>query len=326
MSAPAPPTRRPHIPAAPANGGARPVTTTVLVVDDSAVDRRWVGSLVERRAGLQALYARSGAEALDLLERESPALVLTDLLMPELDGLALVQHMRALHPLIPVILMTAHGSERVALQALQQGAASYVPKRELSEMLAATIDQVLASAQAGRHQQRLHDCATAVDLRFALDNDPALVSALVSRIREEAARFGLFDENVLIRVDVALTESILNGIYHGNLEVSSDLRQDGDAAYRSAIERRRAQAPYRDRRLHVRATINRAEAVVVVRDDGPGFDPKTLPDPTDPANFERVGGRGLLLIRTFMDEVRFNPTGNELTMIKRRTTPHAASA
>jgi anti-sigma regulatory factor (Ser/Thr protein kinase) len=43
-----------------------------------------------------------------------------------------------------------------------------------------------------------------------------------------------------------------------------------------------------------------------------------LPDPTNPANLERVYGRGLLLVRTFMEEVRHNATGNEITMIKRR--------
>ena len=56
----------------------------------------------------------------------------------------------------------------------------------------------------------------------------------------------------------------------------------------------------------------------MVRDEGPGFDPATLPDPTDPSNLERVGGRGLLLIRTFMDEVRHNESGNEITFVKRR--------
>jgi len=44
-----------------------------------------------------------------------------------------------------------------------------------------------------------------------------------------------------------------------------------------------------------------------------------LPDPTDPANLERIGGRGLLLIRTFMDEVRHNDRGNEVTLVKRRS-------
>ena len=55
----------------------------------------------------------------------------------------------------------------------------------------------------------------------------------------------------------------------------------------------------------------------VIRDEGPGFDPSTLPDPRDPSNLERTAGRGLLLIRTFMDEVTFNKAGNQITMVKR---------
>ena len=60
-----------------------------------------------------------------------------------------------------------------------------------------------------------------------------------------------------------------------------------------------------------------AEAIYTVRDEGPGYDPSSLPDPTDPANVEKVSGRGLFLIRTFMDQVYHNETGNEITMIKR---------
>jgi hypothetical protein len=66
---------------------------------------------------------------------------------------------------------------------------------------------------------------------------------------------------------------------------------------------RRQEPPYRDRRVRVRATLTRAAAVYEIEDDGPGFDVSRLPDPTDPANLERVGGRGLMLIRAFMDAV-----------------------
>jgi len=55
----------------------------------------------------------------------------------------------------------------------------------------------------------------------------------------------------------------------------------------------------------------------VIRDQGPGFDPTSLPDPTAPENLEKVSGRGLLLMRTFMDEVHFNEVGNEVVLIKR---------
>ena len=59
------------------------------------------------------------------------------------------------------------------------------------------------------------------------------------------------------------------------------------------------------------------EAVFVVRDEGPGFDPNSLPDPTDPENLLKPSGRGIMLIRTFMDAVSFNEKGNEVTMVKR---------
>ena len=64
--------------------------------------------------------------------------------------------------------------------------------------------------------------------------------------------------------------------------------------------------------------MNQQEAVFVIRDEGEGFDPELLPDPTDPANLERVCGRGLLLIQTFMDHVEHNERGNQITMINNR--------
>jgi anti-sigma regulatory factor (Ser/Thr protein kinase) len=69
--------------------------------------------------------------------------------------------------------------------------------------------------------------------------------------------------------------------------------------------------------VEVEAHITRQEATFVIRDEGPGFDPRSLPDPTLPENIEKPCGRGLLLMRTFMDSVAFNSTGNEVTMIKR---------
>jgi anti-sigma regulatory factor (Ser/Thr protein kinase) len=64
----------------------------------------------------------------------------------------------------------------------------------------------------------------------------------------------------------------------------------------------------------------------VIRDEGPGFDPTKLPDPTDPVNLERPCGRGLLLMRTFMDAVKYNKTGNQVTMSKRVAEPVSAGA
>jgi len=56
----------------------------------------------------------------------------------------------------------------------------------------------------------------------------------------------------------------------------------------------------------------------VIRDDGRGFDPALVPDPTQPSHLQEENGRGLLLMRTFMDEVQFNVRGNQVAMVKRR--------
>ena len=66
------------------------------------------------------------------------------------------------------------------------------------------------------------------------------------------------------------------------------------------------------------ACETRTEATYVIRDEGRGFDPAALSDPTSPQNLDRLTGRGLFLIRTFMDEVRHNDVGNEITLVKRR--------
>ena len=117
----------------------------------------------------------------------------------------------------------------------------------------------------------------------------------------------------------ALYEVMLNAIEHGNLDLSSELRETHNGlAYKELAEERRRQAPYKDRRVRLTARFQNDQTVFIVRDEGAGYDASKLPDPTDPSNMQKSSGRGLLLIRTFMDEVRFNETGNEITLIKRR--------
>ena len=106
-------------------------------------------------------------------------------------------------------------------------------------------------------------------------------------------------------------------------------RRDGggmpiETAHRLA-EKRRGEKPYTDRRLYVDVHLHADKAVFVVRDEGPGFDVTSLPDPTDPENLLKPSGRGLLLIRTFMDEAIHNAAGNQLTMMLRRdSAQHSA--
>jgi CheY-like chemotaxis protein/anti-sigma regulatory factor (Ser/Thr protein kinase) len=297
---------------------APPETHTVLVVDDSAIDRHLAGAIVQKLQGWKATFAGNGVEALAALKEAVPDMVLTDMLMPEMDGLELVQAVRAQYPLVPVILMTAHGSEDIAIQALQRGAASYVPKKLLARDLTETLEQVLALARTNKNQQRVLECLTKQEIDFTLDNDAALVPPLVSFLEERIVRMKLCEPAGLILLGVALHEALTNAIFHGNLELSSAIKEADEQKYHQLAAERRNLPPYRDRRVHLTTTLTREDVTFVIRDEGLGFDPSLLPDPTDPSNLERVSGRGLLLIQTFMDHVEHNTKGNEITMVKRR--------
>jgi CheY-like chemotaxis protein/anti-sigma regulatory factor (Ser/Thr protein kinase) len=282
------------------------------------VDRHLVGALLIKHGDFQVAYAANGKEALALVKDRAPGLILTDLHMPEMDGLELTVEVRKSFPLVPVILITAFGSEEIAIKALQKGAASYVPKKNLAQDLASTVENVLTIAQANANQQRLLECLAQTESRFLLDNDPTLIPPLIGYLQDNITRMGLCDEIGRIRVSIALQEALLNALQHGNLEVTSELRQKDEKQFQVLLEQRRRKNPFRTRRIHVTARESPSEAVYIVRDEGPGFDPSRLPDPTDPAHLDMVSGRGLLLIRTFMDKVFHNPAGNEITMIKRR--------
>jgi CheY-like chemotaxis protein/anti-sigma regulatory factor (Ser/Thr protein kinase) len=296
---------------------AAPAGHTVLIVDDSPMDRLLAQSIVQKMEGWTATFAGNGVEALALLEKHTPDIVLTDLQMPEMDGLKLVQAVRSQYPMLPVILMTAHGSEDIAIQALQKGAASYVPKKTLARDLAETLEQVLSTAQADRNQRRILDSLTRHETHFELENDSALVAPLVGHLEENITRMKLCEPSGLILLGVALHEALTNAIFHGNLELGSDLKEADEKKYYRLARERRDQEPYRSRRVAVTTTLSREQAVFVIRDEGAGFDPALLPDPTDPANLGKVSGRGLLLIQTFMDHVEHNEHGNQITMVKR---------
>lgn len=290
----------------------------VLVVDDSPVDRRFVGGLLVKSPNLEVVYAADGEEALQIIERQRPNVVLSDLIMPNMDGLELVAAIVRKYPLIPVILMTGRGSEEIAVRALKAGAASYVPKTLLSHLLVETIEHVLSMAIEEQTLAKLQECM--MGCCFSLDNDTTLISAMVKYIRGLIRRTGLCDETDSIRTCVALEEALNNAMFHGNLEIPSIVRDGDRGKYRAMVEERLHSEPFSNRRIHVDIRITPSHGEFVIRDEGQGFDPRSLPDPTDPVNLEKLSGRGLLLMRTFMDDVAFNECGNQVTLVKRRSS------
>jgi CheY-like chemotaxis protein/anti-sigma regulatory factor (Ser/Thr protein kinase) len=289
----------------------------ILIVDDEAVDRELARRCLESIESLSVSYAQDGQEALESIRKEQPDLVLSDLRMPTMNGLELVEAARRFFPLLPVILMTSQGSEQIAVRALRAGAASYVPKTDLKTELSDTVRQVLKLAAAKRSERELFRCMQQCETHFELDNDPVLISQLVGYFLNNLERMGFGDDVVRTQVGIALMEAVSNAMIHGNLEVRSELKRDNPEAFDKLIHQRRKQSPYSERRIVCTARESTRRVEFIVTDEGKGFDAGSLPDPIDPENLLRISGRGVMLIRTFMDFVEYNEKGNRITLVKK---------
>ena len=115
---------------------------TILVVDDEA-DMLETCARIFRRSGYTCLTTASSQEALGLLERVRPDLILTDLRMPRGDGLTLLRQAKQVAPQIPVVIFTAYVSEASAREALEAGAVAYLPKPFTAAQLRRIVEHAL---------------------------------------------------------------------------------------------------------------------------------------------------------------------------------------
>jgi CheY-like chemotaxis protein len=284
----------------------------ILVVDDSAVDRQLFEGLLSKVDGFTVVHAGNGKQALEKIREWQIDLVITDLQMPELDGLELVKTMRSEFPGIPVILVTGVGSEEVATQALHAGAASYVPKSKTAELLVPTVQNLIAIMHEGYSLERLLRKAIETRFEFVLNNDEAYTSAIIELCLKMLEGMSPLDQLERLRVGVAIEHAMSNALYRGNLQLDPRLQVHGNKRESRefvALIRERM-AKFKDRTIYVCLDIKPDEFECVIRDQGPGF------EPDDHATIEGAAGRGLILMQAFMDEVEFDLTGNEVTLRK----------
>src|SRR5437660_3111361 len=176
----------------------------VLVVDD---DSGMLASLrgLFRSRGQEAVVARSGQEALDQLAGVDA--VVTDFAMPGMDGVQLVQAIHDRDESLPVILLTAHGSERVAVQAMKSGAYDYLTKPFDAEEFCLVVDRAL-EARTLRVQNRRLTAEKALGHSIVGDG-PAMRQLL-----ETISRIAPKDITVLIRGETGTGKELIASLLH----------------------------------------------------------------------------------------------------------------
>ncbi len=176
----------------------------LLFVDDEPAMLFALQRLAEKLKH-EPVLARSGAEALSRLEGVDA--VITDYSMPEMDGVQLIQAIRERDESLPVILLTAHGSERVAVRAMKSGAYEYVTKPFEIDEISLVIDRAV-EARALRVQNRRLSAEKAIG-RSIVGESPAMLKLLdaVNRIAPK-------DITVLVRGDTGTGKELITSLIH----------------------------------------------------------------------------------------------------------------
>jgi DNA-binding NtrC family response regulator len=129
------------------------VSVRVLVVDDNEVFRRPLQRTLEA-AGYEVVAVPSGEDALDILDRSTVDLVLTDRRLPEMDGVHLTRRIKAVHPTLAIVVMTAYGTIESAVEARRYGADDYIEKPfEIPDLLL-VLDRALGQQQSPAGTER----------------------------------------------------------------------------------------------------------------------------------------------------------------------------
>ncbi|HZP47944.1 MAG TPA: sigma-54 dependent transcriptional regulator [Vicinamibacterales bacterium] len=183
--------------------------TRILVIDDEAAIRDSLRMTLEYE-GYEFLGAATGQEGLALAEREAPDLVLLDVKMPGMDGLDVLTRLHAMSEMVPVIMISAHGTPSTAIDAVRKGAVDFLEKPfESTDRLRVTIQNALEQARLRDENRTLK---RAVELRHQMIGD----SGALKQVMAAVSRAAPTNATVLITGESGVGKELVARTIHGN--------------------------------------------------------------------------------------------------------------
>jgi two-component system invasion response regulator UvrY len=205
----------------------------VLLADDHSIVRAGLRRLIEESGDIEVIAeAANGREALRSVEKEMPDVAVVDISMPGLDGLEVISRLNALHPTLPVLVLTMHEEGQYVVRAIEAGAMGYITKQSAPEQLVNAIRKVL-----GGSRYLTDEAAEALALRIAKGKQgQTVLDALSMRELQVLRRLAMGNTNREIASMYGISIKTVD-TYRSRLLKKLDLRNNAELS-RFAIQNR----------------------------------------------------------------------------------------
>ena len=279
----------------------------ILIVDD---EESILDAMAEaiRISEFSVITAQNGDEAWQKFEQEKPDVVVTDVRMPNRDGLTLTTQIKASRPSCPVIVVTGFGSEQAAVAALKAGASDYLVKPfQLSELRNA-VDRACFLIRSQKADEYVVPVLDSITSTLIIENFPERLGSIVNLVLKTLT--ACLSDKQLLSLRVALQELLINAIEHGNLNISPEEKTNAlmEDTYDQLLKARRNMPEYGRRRVRLSFShdviLGKVEFGIV--DEGRGFDwAKLLEQDIGQLPKAAGSGRGIFLVRTLVPDVTY---------------------
>jgi DNA-binding NtrC family response regulator len=183
----------------------------ILIIDDDESVRKVLGFILED-AGYDVSKASSGDQGIESIKSERPDLVITDMKMPDGDGMTFLKQAKKLDPSIPIIILTAYGTIETAVEAMKIGAIDYITKPISRDELTLTVAKILKLSRLEKENEALR---MTVKNRFRFENIVGL-SAAMTKVFDVVSRVAGTDASILITGESGTGKELIAKAIHFN--------------------------------------------------------------------------------------------------------------
>lgn len=260
----------------------------ILVIDDEVEICELLKISLEM-AGHRVKTCLSARDAKECLERTEYDFVIIDMIMPEVSGLEMIRYINDRYPRTLTILTTGLQTHEVIKEALKQGAYNFVNKPF-------SLDEITKIINVGARARAVHTDTKSIQpylvqqLHFVLPSRKELMEEIACMVADLAGRMGFSDKLVAMNIPLTVDELFLNAVIHGNKEDEN-------------------------KTVLIKVVLDADKIAITIKDQGEGFDWRRVLARNTPADLESEGGRGVFLVKHYVDKIEYNENGNEVSVI-----------